>query len=162
MAKYRFDVGAEYEALTRDELGEELRRAAQTSQQEYARGMKYLRMSPAVAPVAGGAFSFDGSQSAGHGPREGFLWTIRRLLVSGLAAGTTPDVINFYRGSPQGVPVWQLNGNSFGQTFGKCELLLLGGEVLSFANLGTVTATGQIVVTADILEVAAEEIFKLY
>ncbi len=156
------ELGAPIETLTRDELDGALDVQTQKYFQQYARGMKYLRTSPAVAPISGAAFSFDGSSGAGHGPREGFVWTIRRLLVTGLATGTTPDVINFFRGSPSGIPLWQLNGNSFGSTFGKCELLLLGGEVLSFASSGTVTATGQITVTADVLEVAAEELYKFF
>lgn len=157
------ELGAPLETLTGDELKDALDVQTQNYFRQYARGMKYLRMSPAQATIAAGAFSFDGSSATGYGPREGFVWTIRRLVVTGLATGTTPDVINFYRGTPGvGSPLWQLNGNSFGSTFGKCEMLLLGGEVLSFANSGATTATGKVTVTADVLEVAAEELYKFF
>lgn len=158
------ELGAQLETLNQSELDTTLAKHAQNWYAQYARGVKYLRFGPYAVTIANSAFSFDGSgagQNVATGPREGFIWSIRRLLVTGLGTGATPDVINFYRNNPSGIPVWQLNGNSFGVTFGKCEMLLLPGETLSFANSGSVTATGQVTVSGDVVEVAAEEIFKL-
>lgn len=157
-------LGAPLETLTSSELEDILARQAQAWYRQYALGIKYLRFGPFSAAIASSAFTFDGSgagQNAQLGPRPGFIWSIRRLLVTGLGTGASPDVINFYRNEPSGTPVWQLNGNSFGVTFGKCEMLLLDGETLSFANSGTITATGNVTVSGDVLEVAAEEIYKL-
>jgi hypothetical protein len=155
-------IGAQLETLTRGELSSELAAQTQEIYRQQARGCKYMRLAPAQATIASNAFSLDGTQTSGLGPREGFVWTIRRLAVAGLTAGTTPDVVNIYRNSPTGLPVWQLNGNNWGTTFGKCELLLLGGETLSIASLGTIAATGKVTLTGDLLEVPAEEIFKLF
>lgn len=154
-------LGATIDTLDKGELRQELATQTQEAYAQLARGVKYLRFGPVATTVANSAFTFDGSQAGNLGPREGFVWTIRRLLVTGLGTGTTPDVINFYRGPASGIPLWQLNGNSFGATFGKCELLLLPGEYLSFASSGTIAATGQITVSGDLVEAAAEEIFKL-
>lgn len=158
------ELGAQLDMVSPEELEAAFAQHAQTYFQQLARGVKYLRFGPFPVTIAAGAFSFDGSgadQNLAAGPREGFVWTIRRLLVSGLGTGGTPDVINFYRNKASGIPFWQLNGNSFGQTFGKCEMLLLGGETLCFANSGSITATGQVTVSGDAIEVAAEEIWKL-
>lgn len=162
--KTRLELGANLETLTKGEIKDELACQTQEIYRQFARGVKYLRFGPYAQTIASNAFSFDGSsagQNSSLGPREGFIWSVRRILVTGLATGVTPDVVNIYRGNPSGVPVWQLNGNSFGTTFGKGELLLLPGEVLSFANSGSVTATGQVTFSGDILECAAEEIFKI-
>lgn len=158
------ELGAQLDTLDAKELENALARQSQEWFRQHARGIKYLRFGPYAATIAANAFSFDGSgaaQNAATGPRDGFVWSIRRLLVTGLGTGATPDVINFYRNRTTGTPIWQLNGNSFGQTFGKCEMLLLSGETLSFANSGSVTATGTVTVSGDVIEVAAEEIYKL-
>lgn len=164
MARTALELGAYLDMVSPAELETIIAKQAQAYFQQYARGIKYLRFGPFPTTIAANAFSFDGSggdQNLAAGPREGFVWSIRRLLVTGLGTGSTPDVINFYRNKPTGIPFWQLNGNSFGQTFGKIEMLLLGGETLCFANSGSVTATGQVTVSGDVIEVAAEELFKL-
>lgn len=154
------ELGAQLDTLTRGELRDELTIAAQTHFQQYARGVKYLRMPITSAAVASSTFTIAGS-TTGLGPREGYIWTIRRILVQGLTSGATPDVANLYRNNTSGIPVWQFTGNAFQQTFGKTELLLLPGEHLSLAGVGTIAATGTIFLTGDLIEVSAEQFFKL-
>lgn len=156
----KFDIGAPIDTLTRGELSDELANHAQEWFRQLARGVKYLRFGPVAATIANSAFTLTGS-TTGLGPREGFVWSIRRVTVWGLTTGVTPDVANLYRNQSSGVPVWQFNGNNFAYTFGKCELLLLPGEHLSLANSGTIAATGSISLSGDLLEAPAEEIFKL-
>lgn len=162
--KTQLQIGSTIDTMDRSEFRAEIREWSQENERNKARSVKYLRFGPFATSVASNAFSFNGSsagQNSRLGPREGFLWTIRRLVVTGLATGTTPDIVNVYRGEPAGIPVWQLNGNSFGTTFGKGELLLLGGEFLSFANSGNITSTSQITFSGDVLEVASEEFYKI-
>lgn len=156
----RFEIGAPLETLTKTELDSSLAGAAQNEFRQFARSVKYLRFGPVSTTIASSAFSLDGSTTA-LGPREGFVWSIRRITVTGLTTGATPDVANLYRNQPRGTPVWQFNGNNFIYTFGKTELLLEPGETLALANLGTIAATGTVTISGDYLEVAAEEIFKL-
>lgn len=158
----QLELGAQLETLTRGELSEEL--AAQTQQffAEYARGQKYMRFGPFGTTVANSAVSFDGSQTQGTGPRGGYVWSIRRLDFHGLTEATTPDIVNLTRNDPNGRPIWQFNGNNWAYTFGKTEMLLFPGETLSFINVGTIAATGQITMAGDILEVPAEQIYKLF
>lgn len=160
----RFEMGAEFDTLTQTEIDRTLheRLAEQTQEimREQARGLKYMRIAEQAATIANSAFTLDGSTKA-VGPRDGFVWSIRRLVVFGLTAGATPDVANLYRNRSNGAPVWQFNGNNFGYTFGKTELLLLPGEFLVLTNSGTIAAAGQITLSGDLIECAAEEIYKL-
>jgi hypothetical protein len=154
-------IGAQLETLTRGELSSELSAQTQEIYRQQARGCKYMRLPTTNVTIASSAFSLDGS-GKGLGPREGFIWTIRRLSVDGLTAGATPDIANLYRNGTSGVRVWQFNGNNFAYTFGKLELLLLPGETLGLVSSGTIAATGNITLSGDLQEVAAEEIFKLF
>lgn len=154
-------LGAPIETLTQGELHTELAGVSQEIFRQFGRGVKYLRFGPIPTTIAGNAFTLDGSSVNGLGPRSGFCWAIRRITVWGLANGTTPDVANLFRNQTSGVPIWQFNGNNFAYTFGKLEMLLLPGETLSLVNSGTITATGQVSISGDILEVAAEEISKI-
>lgn len=156
----RFEIGAPLETLTKGELDSSLAAAAQNEFRQFARSVKYLRFGPVATAIASSAFSLDGT-AADIGPREGFVWSLRRITVTGLTTGATPDIANLYRNRAGGIPVWQFNGNNFIYTFGKTELLLLGGETLSLVNVGTIAATGSVTISGDCLEVAAEEIFKL-
>jgi len=158
------DIGAEIDMLDAGELDTVLSQHYQRWLQNAARSVKYSRFGPAGAAVASSAVTFDGSgngQNTGVGPREGFAWSIKRLAVAGLTSGTSPDVVNLYRNQPSGSPIWQFNGNNFAYTFGKGEMLLLPGETLSFASVGTLAATGKVTISGDFAQVAAEEIFKV-
>lgn len=158
------ELGAELNMLDSDELDAALSKHYQQFMQNAARSVKYSRFGPAGAAVAASAVAFDGSgnsQNTAIGPRDGFAWSIKRLSVAGLTTGTTPDVVNLYRNKPSGIAIWQFNGNNFAYTFGKGEMILLPGETLSFANSGTIAATGQITISGDFVQVAAEELWKI-
>lgn len=161
MAKTVLQLGSTVETLTPGELRKELAATSQEFFRQFGRGVKYLRFGPEPATIVNGAFTLDGSATSGLGPREGFVWTIRRITVWGLADGTTPDIANLYRNQPSGIPVWQFNGNNFAYTWGKLEMLLLPGETLSLASVGSLAATGTISISGDVLEVAAEEVSKI-
>ena len=64
-------------------------------------------------------------------------WSIRRLACSGLGTGTSPDVLNIYRNGTGQPAIWQLNGNNWGYSFGPTEMLLLPGEQLVAASVGS-------------------------
>lgn len=130
-------------------------------------GIKYFRMPTLYASPASGTVvlgqSWAGQSYTGQviSPNQGYAWSIRRLSCAGLGTGTTPDILNIYRNGTQNNPVWQLNGNNWGYSFGPTELLLLPGEQLVAASVGSMTATTQVTLTGDAIEVPMAMIGKL-
>lgn len=156
----QMQIGAELDMVSPTELDSSLARVVQEDQRQRARSVKYLRFGPYVKPIVNSAFTLDGS-TLGIGPREGFAWAIRRITVTGLATGASPDIANLFRNQAGGIPIWQFNGNNFAYTFSNAQLILLGGETLTLANVGAMTATGMATLSGDLVEVAAEELYKV-
>lgn len=164
MSKVKLQAGVELDLLNKGELQDALQKQADADLVARLRGVKHMRLPETLTGTAASSkLSIDGNQSVPPlGPRQGYVWSIRRLVISGLTTGATPDVVNVYKGAPgAGVPLWQFNGNNFGYTFGRLELTLYGGETLSFQSVGTFNATGQIAIGGELLEVPAELIGKL-
>ena len=153
--------------LTRDELAEVLREDREAVEAARLEGIKYFRLPTLYATPSSGTVvlgqSWSGQSYTGQiiGPNEGYVWSIRRLAANGLGTGTSPDILNVYRNGTGVAPVWQLNGNNWGYSFGPAELLLLPGEKLIAASLGSLVATVQVTLTGDAIEVPAAMIGKL-
>ena len=130
-------------------------------------GIKYFRMPTLYATPASGTVvlgqSWSGQNYTGQiiGPNQGFVWSIRRLSANGLGTGTSPDILNVYRNGTGVAPVWQLNGNNWGYSFGPTEMLLLPGENLVGMSLGSLVSTQQVTMTGDAIEVPQAMIGKL-
>jgi hypothetical protein len=77
-------------------------------------------------------------------PEQGFVWSIRHLVIEGMATGATPDVLNIRRGTATGQIIWQLNGNQFAQTWGRGEVILKAGETLFYQSVGTFASVATI------------------
>jgi hypothetical protein len=129
-----------------------------------ARGVKWMRLPVITGTASSSTLTLDESHGAPIvGPEGGYAWSLRRIVIDGMTSGTTPDVVNMYRnstgvGSP---PLWQFNGNNFGYTFGRLEMVLNGGDTLKFLSVGTFAATGLIRVSGELVEVPAEMLWKL-
>jgi hypothetical protein len=156
MAKFKIGAGAELELLTKEELSDAL---SEADAWEVARlqAEKWMRL-PQLLSGNASSGSLVLGETAGDivGPREGYFWSIRRLVVSGLTSGASPDVVNLYLGTAAGQPLWQFNGNNFGYTFGKGQLSLRAGENLALASVGTFAATGTITLSGELVEVPAQ------
>jgi hypothetical protein len=167
MTKVRLDIGATVDFLTKDELDSSLASRDEEQEASRLRGIKYFRLPRLYAVPSGGTVvlgePYTGVAYTGPvaSPNEGYAWSIRRLACNGLATGSVPDMLNIYRNDFSSDPVWQLNGNNFAYTFGKTELILLAGERLIAMSAGSMTATGQVSLTADAIEVPALMIGKL-
>lgn len=111
---------------------------------EQARGVKAIRL-PVVQAAGANPFSMAGDVGTLNvAPEQGFVWSLRHLVIEGLATGATPDTVNIRRSSAQGQIIWQLNGNQFAQTWGRGEIVLFAGETLFYQSVGTFVATGTI------------------
>ena len=129
------------------------------------RGEKFIRLPLVQGKAAGGVLAL-GGDAQGDGtmamPNQGWLWSVRHLVIEGLTAGASPDVVNIFRGSALGRLVWQLNGNQFAQTWGRGEIVLQPGETLFYGNVGTFAATGTITIHGSAMEVPAEQAGKFF
>ena len=156
-------IKEELSAVLRQEFAEN--RAAEV--RDAVSGIKYFRLPTLYATPASGTVvlgqSWAGQTYTGQiiGPNQGFVWSIRRLSANGLGTGTAPDILNVYRNGTGVAPVWQLNGNNWGYSFGPTELLLLPGESLVAASLGSLVSTQQVTLTGDAIEVPFAMIGKL-
>lgn len=125
---------------------------------ERLRGIKYMDL-PLIRQA--GANPFLIAADSGNAlvmAEPGYVWFMRYMTIEGMTSGATPDVINILR---RGRVFWQLNGNQFAQTWGRGEKWLLQGETLSFQSVGAFTSVAQIIISAGVEQVPAEEIGKL-
>jgi hypothetical protein len=170
VALVKLMAGTVVDIPTRDEMGGYVDHAlagaaaAQAERdrvREQVRGIKPMRLPLVSGKAAGGVLSI--GQQAQAGPRPGYAWSVTRLVVSGLTTGTTPDVVNVYVNDSGGnqQPLWNLNGNNFGYTFGPLQVTVRPGEIILLANVGSFAATGQIVLSGELVEIPAEMLAKL-
>lgn len=164
MPKVTLQGGMHLEIPDREENRADVATVINQQELTYARGIKWMRMPIITGTPAGSALTLDESHGAAIvGPEGGYAWSLLRIVVDGMTAGTTPDVLNMYRNSV-GVgqpPLWQFNGNSFFATFPRLSMVLSGGDTLKFASVGTFAATGLIRVSGELLEIPAEMLWKL-
>lgn len=160
MAEFTLDFGAKVDLLTKGEVDKSLAHSNEAMIAAQLRGIKHLRIPRLRGTVAGSAVTL-GMQDNQTGPDQGYLWAIMRLTVNGLASGTTPDTLGFYRSGTGGDFLWALNGNEPFEKFGRGVLTLDGGDTLVAANIGNLAATGTITVSGEAWEVPQEMAGKL-
>lgn len=162
MPKIALKAGAELDILSQRELDDSLDKANARVELSRLYGVKWMRLPEVLSGVASGSVLTLGETSGEMvGPDSGYAWAIRRLVVNGLTAGATPDVVNLYRGTAAGIPLWQFTGTSAFATFGKLSLTLMGGERLALASVGTFAATGTITLAGELIQVPAQLLGKL-
>ena len=131
---------------------------AQAFQMERARAIKAIRL-PVIQATGANPFTMGGDTGTLIvGPEQGFVWSLRDLVIEGLTTGATPDVINIRRSSAQGQIIWQLNGNQFCQTWGRGEKIIYSGETLFYQSVGTFNSTATIKAYGMAEQVAGEKI----
>lgn len=164
MAEVRIQAGAVIDIPTGREIKDTFSAELDARERQKARGFKWMRLPIYTGTPASSAVTIDPKANGGVilGPESGYAWSLRRIVIDGMTSGTTPDVINMYRNSVTAQPpLWQFNGNNFGYTFGRLEMVITGGDALYFASVGTFAATGQIRVSGELVEVPAEMLYRL-
>jgi hypothetical protein len=159
MASFTIQGGAKIEIPQRDEIRQDVRDEWDARERQQARAFKSMRLPLLTGKAASSALSI--GQALQVGPDSGYAWSLRRVIVNGLTTGVTPDVVNLYVNDTSSQPLWQFNGNNFGYTFGKLELVINPGEVLLLASVGTFAATGLITLSGSMIELPAEMLWKL-
>lgn len=138
--------------------------AANALVQGFIRGQKFIRLPIAYGTPASNAVSFGGATNVVGGggpasPDQGFLWSVRLLVINGMTASASPDTIDI---KVNNLRVWQLNGNQFAQTFGRGEMILWPGEAFQYVSNGAFQATGTITALGLAEEVPAEMMGKVW
>jgi hypothetical protein len=153
MSAVKLHAGVELHNMSPDEF-RGIMREQQAWERSQLRGIKEgMRIPYSLQAVAvGGVLSLGESQQ--FSPNEGYVWSIRRLVVNGLTAGATPDVVNLYLNDAFNQAEWQFNGNNFGYGWGRGELTMNSGHVLFIR--GTIAATGTISLAGQYDEYPAE------
>ena len=148
---------------SREEFLADVQAAIDARERAAARAWKHMRLPEMYGTPASSACTIGASGSSGTavGPEAGYAWSLRRIVIDGMTTGTTPDVINIYRNSTGTAPLWQFNGNNFGYTFSKLELVLKDDDVLMAASVGTFAATARIRISGELIEVPTEMLWKL-
>ena len=128
---------------------------------ERYRGLKWMRIPQLVT----GKLNAGGVQTIGQlgqvGPEQGYMWSLRRLVLSGLTSGTTPDVVNMFFNDAATQVEWQFNGNNFGYTFGRFELCMRPGDIILLQNVGVFASAANVVLSGELMEVPAELVGRL-
>lgn len=130
-------------------------------QLERLRGVKIVRL-PKIQIAGANPLNIPADQPPGGmapvTPEQGWVWSLKRLVITGMTRGATPDVLQVLRGTEV---IWELNGNQYAQTWGNGEMEFNAGEALGFQSVGTFAATGQIIIRGSAWEVPGPEIGKL-
>jgi hypothetical protein len=156
MARVKLDFGAEIDVLNKDELDRSMT-AFEQREAERWRAIKGMDLPQTVRGTASGsALTLGETTGLVMGPRPGYVWSVRRLVVTGLTSGATPDQVNLYKGTAAGAIEWNFNGNNFGYTFGKGQITFRGGETFCLASVGTFNSTAEIILSGSIVEAPAE------
>jgi hypothetical protein len=137
------------------------REMTEAVQRDQARAVKWLRL-PVVLQGFGANSALALTVGAGFnlGPDQGYAWSIRRLAVSGLTAGATPDVVNLNLNAAKPL-LWQFTGTATCAAFGKLSLVLQPGDRLELSSVGTFASTSLVTLAGELVEVPAEMLWKL-
>jgi len=152
-------IGRRLDALAGGVRGLQDQLAATAVERARLRGIKFIRLAVVRGTASGSALTMGGDTGQAFAtPEQGYVWSVRHLVVEGMATGATPDVVNILRA---GRIIWQLNGNQFAQTWGRGEILLNAGETLTYQSVGTFNSTAQIIAHGTALETPGEFAGKL-
>lgn len=127
--------------------------------QAQLRGEKWFRLPLITGKAVSSVLQAGFPQTVG--PDGGWAWSLRRIVITGMTRGATPDIVDLFFNDFTTQPVWEFNGNNFGYTFGRLELVMRPGDVLLMQSVGTFAATGNVTLSGEYIELPAEQLAKL-
>lgn len=138
-----------------DRLAEQQEQQARINERVFFTGMKPMEIALITGKASGSALLIGGDTGQALAtPESGYIWSLRKFIVEGLtAAAANPDVVNILWG---GRIQWQLNGNSFGVTFGRGEQVIWPGQTITIQSVGTFASTATIIGHGVVDNVPAE------
>jgi hypothetical protein len=164
MSTIKLHAGAELHNMS----PEEFRGIVKAENTQLRSGLRAIK--PSFIPrimngvAAGGVLTIGQQAPSGpFGPAQGQMWSIRRLVVSGLTAGATPDVVALYYDDSFTVAQWTFFGSLGGYQYkwGRGEITMQPGHVMIFRNVGAFAATGTVQISGQYDILPAEESGRL-
>jgi hypothetical protein len=159
MSEVKIQAGVKFETTSPAELRALLKEAHSGQMQELATGVKPMDFQ-ATGTIAGAAVTIPQpqNQQIKLGPGPGFLWLIERVSCFGLAAA---DVLQVHKTVTDGTAfVGNLPGSTGFLHIGSKGIKLQPGQFLVLTGAG-LTATGQLIVNGECIEVPAFMLAKL-
>lgn len=161
MAEFKLSAGATIDLLTKQEVDQSLAAAFDQVETAKLRGIKHMRLPEMFGIAASSKLNISETNGQFVGPKSGYAWSIKRLVITGLQSGSTFDTVGIYVSGITGQPLWVLTGNQYAASWGKLEMTLRGGETLAIGSIGTFNSTSQIIVSGELIEVPEELLGKL-
>ena len=159
MSTVRVHAGMELHNMSPDEF-RGIVREENAIMRAQMRGVKHAYFPRAFQGVMTGTGTTLG-EAFQLGPENGQCWGVTRLVVNGLTAGTTPDIVDIFFDDSFSQRQWQVNGNNFGYTFNPREFLMSNGHILMLRANGTIAATGAISLAGEYWIMPAETAGRL-
>jgi hypothetical protein len=161
--KTKFEHGAVFDMLNKDELIDGLHRGYQNWLGEVTRGITMRRFT-AQGTIASTAVTIGGpNQDERLGPEPGFVWSVRRLAVSNITLGTDSLAIFVNDNGPSSLIMpraFNMTGQLGAQFFDGNQLVLNGGDQLLFTGTG-LNATGIVTIAGMAMELPITMMYKL-
>lgn len=159
--KTPIEAGKVIETATPAEVRKEILDGNRDWFRERARGIQPWRYESEPVTVSGAAVTLPGNGQLKCGPNPGFCILVTTLRVLGLSSG---DVLSVYRNSVNSVPVEQFVMPATGTVqvivCSSKSLFLNSDDKLIFKGT-SLTATGDVLVTAEGIECPAPDLYKL-
>lgn len=143
--------------LNKAELYEQLNKTQEAWFAERARGVKPMNLPVTIATIASGSVTLPPSGPTRLGPKQGFTWIVKRLSVTGLA---TNDVLNVYVNSATAMGFVDTITATKPAIYPEEGLMLEGGEYLIVSG-SSLSATGDLAVTGQIVETPTVDVWKV-
>lgn len=159
MALFKLKANADVDLINKDELHEVFAHHVGQVQhwfQEMARGFSTARFYADGVPATG-VISMPSPGQETVGPNEGFAWSVQRVSAFGLG---TSDVLNIFRNDTSAANyIGSMTVNNPYHP-GEKGFIIRSGERLIFTGTD-LTATADIVVNGEALEVSELDLYKV-
>jgi hypothetical protein len=153
--KFKIQAGGEIDVATRSEVREEIEAVKTSWFAEVAKGDRFVRFAGA-ADIVAGTIDFGEYSYEYIGPREGFVWSVKRIAVTVYDPAT--DDLALYGGSPSSSTVIIPHMDTL-NLFPGNELVLYPGEHLYVG--GMVTGPGRVWITGQAREIPLSLAWRL-
>lgn len=161
--KTKFEHGAIFDFLTKDELVEGITQGHKNWMSEATRGIAMRRFS-AQGTIAATNLTIGGSASSRQlGPEPGFIWSVRRLTCTGITLGTDFLALYINDANPASAvmpKVFDATSGPGARFFDGNQLILNSGDTLLFTGTG-LNATGTVTVNGMAMEMPVSMLYRL-